>query len=132
MLLSKIINIKNQLNYQIQAKTLLKSNNLFQTEDECVQSFWRMYATNGFINTINSCSINYDDFKNGSYFACFDLTTSGHCGTNYVIPSIRVGHVRLHVQFNEPLPLDLTMLLFCEFPSTMFINKTGKITTRYI
>lgn len=102
-----------------------------QTEDECVQSFWRLFATNGLINTIHSNNLDYDDFKNGYYFACFDLSTSGHCGTNYVIPSMRVGHLRLHVQFSEPLPVDMTMLLFCEFPSTLFIHKSGKVTTRY-
>lgn len=90
-----------------------------------------MYATNGFINSINTCSLTYEDFKHGYYFACYDLTTSGRCGTNYVVPSIRVGHLRIHVQFNEPLPVDLTMLVFCEYPTTLFIHKSGKVTTRY-
>lgn len=66
------------------------------------------------------------------YDLVYDLSTSGKCNSNFVIPSIRIGHLRIRVQFSIPLPLDLQMLVFCEFPSTIFIHKDGQISTRYI
>ncbi len=63
--------------------------------DECMQMFWRMYNCNGQLNSLATCGISYNDFKNGFFFAVYDLSTSGKCGTNFVIPAIRVGHLRM-------------------------------------
>lgn len=78
----------------------LNSNSLDQVEDkpnedECMQMYWRMFKFNGQLNTLFTNGISYDDFRNGYFFAVFDLSTSGKCGTNYVVPSIRVGHLRI-------------------------------------
>jgi hypothetical protein len=74
----------------------LNTNSLDQVEDkanqdECMQMYWRMFKFNGQLNTLFSNGISYDDFRNGYYFAVYDLSTSGKCGTNFVVPSIRVG-----------------------------------------
>jgi hypothetical protein len=71
-------------------------------------------------------------FSSGFFFAVYDLSTSGKCGSNYVIPSIRVGNLRIRVLFNEALNIDVTMLVYCEFPSTLYIGKTGKVTGSYL
>jgi len=34
-----------------------------QTEDECMQAYWRMFAFNGQMNNLHSCGITYDDFR---------------------------------------------------------------------
>jgi hypothetical protein len=86
----------------------------------------------------------------------WDLSTSGKCGTNYVIPEVRSGHVRyntnililnvdviyiiicfdykiimsrIRILWSEPLPVDLTMLMYCEFPSTLYLNKDTASTS---
>jgi hypothetical protein len=69
--------------------------------------------------------------SSGYFFAVYDLSTSGKCGSNYVVPSIRVGNLRIRVFFNEALDLDVDMLVYCEFPSTLYIGKTGKVTTSF-
>jgi hypothetical protein len=79
-------------------------------------------------NHINICSI----YRNGYFFAVYDLSTSGRSGTNYVIPSIRVGHLRVKVTFSQGLPIDLTMLVYCEFPATLYLGKTGKVGTSFV
>ncbi len=66
----------------------------------------------------------------------YDLSTSCKSGTSYVIPATRAGHLRIRVLWSEPLPLDLTMVMYCEFPSTLFLNKQGatsnlKVTSSY-
>jgi len=77
-------------------------------------------------------SISYDDFRKSFYFSVFDLSTSNRCNSSGLIPSIRVGHLRLKVQFSEALPFDLTCLMHAEFPSTVFLNKQGKVTGTFI
>ena len=64
-------------------------------KDECMQMFWRMYFYNGQLNSLTTNGISYDDFRNGFFFGVYDLSTSGKCGTNYVVPAIRVGHFRM-------------------------------------
>jgi hypothetical protein len=67
----------------------------------------------------------------------YDLSTSGKCGTNYVIPEVRSGHVRIRILWSEPLPIDLTMVMYCKFPSTLYLNKENatssnlKVTSSY-
>ena len=78
----------------------LNSNSIDQVEDkpnedECMQMYWRMFKFNGQLNSLFTNGISYDDFRNGYFFAVFDLSTSGKSGTNYVVPSIRVGHLRI-------------------------------------
>lgn len=91
-----------------------------------------MYAFNGHLNSLHTCGISYDDFRRGNFFAVYDLSTSGKCGSNFVVPSIRIGHLRVKVQFNAALPIDLTMLAYCEFPNTLYIGKSGNVTTSFM
>jgi hypothetical protein len=60
-----------------------------QNEDECIQAYWRLFQANGQINSMVTNGISYDDFRNGYFFAAFDLSTSGKSGTGFVVPSIR-------------------------------------------
>jgi hypothetical protein len=55
----------------------------------------------------------------------YDLSTSGKCATNFVVPSIRVGHVHFRLEWSDALPEDIEMLALCEYPSTLFLNKQG-------
>jgi hypothetical protein len=59
------------------------------TEDECIQSYWRLSTFNGQMNTLFTNGISYQDFRENAFFLTYDLSTSGKCGTNYVVPTIR-------------------------------------------
>lgn len=49
------------------------------------------------------------------------------------ILAVRVGHLRLKVQFSSELPLDLTCLMHSESPATLYLNmKQNKVTGSYI
>ena len=54
-----------------------------------------MYYFNGQLNSLATNGISYDDFRKGFFFGVYDLSTSAKCGTNYVVPAIRVGHFRM-------------------------------------
>lgn len=70
-----------------------------QTEDECLKTYWRMFNSNGQVNSLFSNSISYEDFRGGYFFAVYDLSTSGKANSNFVIPSIRIGHLRIRYTF---------------------------------
>ena len=97
---------------------------LYNKHPHCTCSVPILNFTVGYINII--CN------RKGYFFAVYDLSTSSKCGTNYVIPSIRIGNLRVRVLFSEALPIDLTMMLYCEFPATLFIGKTGKLGGSYL
>jgi hypothetical protein len=65
------------------------------TEDECIQSFWRLSTFNGQMNSLFANSISYNDFRENAFMLTYDLSTSGKCGTNYVVPTIRQNFVFL-------------------------------------
>jgi hypothetical protein len=130
-----------------------------ENEDECMQAYWRLFQANGQINSLVTNGISYNDFRylqytfiyfkkhmyvvlyieiisffsfsrNGFFFAAFDLSTSGKSGTGFVVPSIRVGHLKFRVLLSDALPMDVAMLLFCEFPSTLFLSKEHGIASK--
>ncbi len=43
-----------------------------------------------------------------------------------------VTHLRVKVTFSQGLPIDLTMLVYCEFPATLYLGKTGKVGTSFV
>jgi hypothetical protein len=59
------------------------------TEDECIQSYWRLATFNGQMNSLFTNGISYTDFRTNNFMVTYDLSTSGKCGTNYVVPTIR-------------------------------------------
>ena len=70
-----------------------------QTEDECLNSYFRLCQTTGVLNSPYTNGISYYDFRNGQFLSCYDLSTSSKCGTNYVIPTVRSGHLRIRLLF---------------------------------
>lgn len=58
-----------------------------ETKNECVMSYYRFFNSSGFReNTPFTNSITYDDFRNGYYFAIFDLSTSSKCFSANLVP----------------------------------------------
>ncbi len=94
--------------------------------------YWRMFKYTGQMNSLATNGISYTDFRKGYFFCVYDLSTSSKSGAANLIPSVRVGHIRTRVQFNEPLPLDITMLVLAEFPAVLFISKSGKIGSSFL
>ena len=91
-----------------------------------------MFKYTGQMNTLTTNGISYSDFRKGYFFCVYDLSTSAKSGAANLIPSVRVGHIRTRVLFNDPLPIDITMLVLAEFPAVLFISKSGKIGSSYI
>jgi hypothetical protein len=65
------------------------------TVDQAMQQFWRMYYFNGQISSLFSNGLTYSDFLKGYFFCVYDLSTSNKAGSSYLVPAIRVGHLRM-------------------------------------
>jgi hypothetical protein len=63
--------------------------------DQAMQQFWRMYYFNGQLNSLFSNGLTYSDFLKGYFFCVYDFSTSNKAGSSYLIPAIRVGHLRM-------------------------------------
>ena len=96
-------------------------------------TYYKLFNNSGFTENVPfTNSITYEDFRLEFYFCVFDLSTSARCNSSALIPSCRAGHLTLKVVFSEGLPFDITCLMHAEFPSTMFLNKTGKPTGTFL
>jgi hypothetical protein len=70
------------------------------TADQAMQQFWRMYYFNGQLNSLFSNGLTYSDFLKGYFFCVYDLSTSNKSGSSYLVPAIRVGHLRMRYYNN--------------------------------
>lgn len=93
--------------------------------------YFRMNQFCGLNQSPFSNGISYADFRKGYFMAVFDLSTSMAAGSGQLLPSVRLGHVRLNIHFNAAVTIGLECLLYSEFLSTLYIHKTGKVTSTY-
>lgn len=82
------------------------------------------------LDGLYSNGIQYEEFLNGSHIVGFDLTTSGDGGsTAFVNPNVRIGELRLALEFSDVIPssLDLELLVFAEMNAYLQISKDGSL-----
>ena len=63
--------------------------------------------------------------SSGFFFAVYDLSTSGKCGSNYVVPSIRVGNLRIVSFSMKPSIWILLCWSIVNFPQLFTSVKQG-------
>jgi hypothetical protein len=69
--------------------------------DQSMQQYFRMSYFTGQLNSLYTNGISYEDFLRGYFFAVYDLSTSGRgAGSSFIVPSSRVGHLRLRYLFH--------------------------------
>jgi hypothetical protein len=71
-------------------------------------------------------------FRSDFFIQTWDLSTNGMgANSSFLIPAIRLGHVRLEMRFSNPTPEELTLLIYSDYPSLLSINKDLKVNTSY-
>ena len=76
--------------------------------------------------------MNYSDFMIDSWFYIFDLSTNGKSGEDYVVPAVRLGTTALHINFSEPTPEELSIVVYTEMPSMIQISDNGTVKMTYL
>ena len=94
-------------------------------------NFLRLHLLLGFLTSTTGNNLTFSEFHNGFFFLVYDLTTSSNAAAEYVIPAIRQGNLQIQVTFSGPLPFELTMLIFAEYPTLIKISQTRQIRISY-
>ena len=88
-------------------------------------AFFRMNKFLGFHSTTSSNSISLEEFKNGSTMYIFDFSTSLNSGRDFLIPSLKTGHLRASISFSKNTEEPLHLLVLSEYNSNLSIGGTA-------
>ena len=89
--------------------------------------FMRLQNVLGYSKTRTGNNLTRVDFHHGYFFAAFDLTTSGNSGMNFLVPSVRLGNLRLNLEFSGTIEEEMTIIVYAEFPSLLTIDQYRRI-----
>ena len=101
------------------------------TRRHAMAHFLRLHYYQGFVTSRTGNNATYEEFLHGFYFLYYDLSTAAQAGLEYVIPAVRQGNLHLQVMFSETLPIELTLLVYAEYPSLMTMDKNRQIGLSY-
>ncbi len=97
------------------------------TELSDTPNFVRLHLFLGLLTSTTGNNLTLSEFHNGFFFVVYDLTTSSDASADYVVPAVRQGNLNLQVTFSEPIPLELTMLVYAEYPTVIKMDKNRQI-----
>ncbi len=96
-----------------------------------ISNYIRLQYYQGFTSSGTGNNATYDEFMHGYFFLYFDLTTSLQAGLNDLVPAVRQGHLVLNIEFSGQLPIELTLIIYAEYPSLLKMNKNRQISRSY-
>ncbi len=103
------------------------------TEHRDVMSFMRLNHYLGLTKTTTGNNLTMDEFMIGGCFFCvYDLSTSGQSAIDYIIPSVRLGNLRLKIEFSSTTVEEISLVLYAEFPSLVQIDKFRRIKMSFL
>ncbi len=102
------------------------------TENHDPMMFMRLHHYLGFTDTTTGNNLTMEEFLGGAYFCVYDLTTASQSFLDFVIPSVRLGNLRLKVEFSSTTVEELTVLMYAEFPSLIQIDKFRRIKMSFL
>ena len=88
-------------------------------------SFFRLNKFLGYRDTNTSSSITLEEFCNGSTIYSFDFSTSLNSGQDFLIPSLKTGHLRAAIQFQKTTSEAYHLLVLSEYASNIAIGSTS-------
>ena len=102
------------------------------TAEDDPMMYMRLHHFLGLTDTTTGNNLTLDEFMGGAYFCVYDLTTSSQSYLDFVVPTTRLGNLRLKVEFSETTVEELTLLMYAEFPSLIQIDKFRRIKTSFL
>ena len=81
------------------------------------------------LNSGMTNSISLEEFTDCGTVYIADFSTSLDSTSDYIIPSLKSGYIRLSIKFNQPLSKSYHLLAMSEFNSTLNIatSKNGRV-----
>ena len=90
----------------------------------CTLIYILICFTIGMLNSGITNSISYEEYTDGGTIYVADFSTSLDSTSDYIIPSLKSGYIRLSIKFKQPLPESYHLLAMSEFNSTLSIATT--------
>jgi hypothetical protein len=124
-----ITNIELAMNGQ--AKTQL---NGASSRLHCPKDFIRFMEAQNNFRTNQTDGITYDQYNSNFYFSAFDLSTSVVPGdANNMLKTVAsLDQIRVDVEFSQPLPRNLTMVVVCNCSSAMVLQHGAPPRLTYV
>ena len=98
--------------------------------DQYLRSFLSVYQALASQNQFQNCNIDYEDYKGGYCFWGYDLTPDQAAHQSHLHP-IKIGNLRLELQFATSLDKTINVLVYAEFDNLIEINGLREVTTDY-
>ena len=94
--------------------------------------YMRLQHVLGFTKSRIGNNLTSEEFMGGAYFCVYDLSTCGLSAIDYLIPKVRLGNLRLKVEFSASTVQELTMIMYAEYPSLITIDKFRRIKMSFV
>ena len=94
--------------------------------------YMRLQHVLGFTKSRIGNNLTPEEFMGGAYFCVYDLSTCGLSAIDYLIPKVRLGNLRLKVEFSASTVQELTMIMYAEYPSLITIDKFRRIKMSFV
>ncbi len=94
--------------------------------------FVRLHHYLGLTKSRTGNNVTLKEFMGGTYLCLYDLSTSGQSAIDSVIPAVRLGNLRLKVEFSATTVEELTLIMYAEFPSLLQIDKFRRIKASFM
>ena len=101
------------------------------TEISDTPNYVRLHLFLGLLTSTTGNNVTLDEFHRGFFFLAYDLSTSLEATADYVIPAVRQGNLSIQVTFSAPTPVELTMIIYAEYPTLIKIDKNRQISMSY-
>ncbi len=102
------------------------------TETNDTMMFIRMQHYLGLTKSRTGNNVTLKEFMGGTFLCLYDLSTSGQSAIDPVIPAVRLGNLRLKVEFSASTVEELTLVMYAEFPSLIQIDKFRRMKTSFM
>ncbi len=94
-------------------------------------NYVRLHLNLGLLTSTTGNNLTYDEFHRGFFILAYDLTTSAEATAANIISAVRQGNLNIQVTFSDPTPVELTMLIYAEYPTLIKIDKNRQIRMSY-
>lgn len=89
---------------------------------KCMEAYFSIFSGLGISNCDTGLDLTFDEFKNGKTLYVFDIRNQN---VGFSVP--RHGNLKLDIRFEKANTAPLTVIMYCDYQSTLFIDKNRHV-----
>lgn len=107
----------------VTCNTEAPTQHIINVDGKFLNGFISLFDAMGLTNCDNGLDIKLKEYENGKVLFGFDLR---YLSDGFSIP--RHGNVSIQLRFKKPLAKPVTVIVYPEYPSTMYVNSNKQVT----